>query len=226
MMSGQSNIIIFTGRFGSGKTEIALNYSIQLADRGARPLLVDLDIVTPYFLTREKAEEVRQHGVQVVTPFEVGQYLHVPALSPRILGAIEQPTQPVVLDVGGDMQGARALLQYAATIARRDYTMHFVVNPYRPFMDTVGGVKRAVREIEASAGLRVSSLVSNPNLMSESTPELLEQGHSKVLEAAQALNVPVAWMVMSEALAAMIKPPVGECPVLVIHRFFLMFDAA
>lgn len=228
-MSFESNITIITGRFGSGKTEIALNYAVQLAGRGDLPLLVDLDIVTPYFLTREKAAEMAEQGVKVIAPFEEGQRLHVPAISPRILGAIEQRERPVVLDVGGDQQGARALSQYASAITgdiphRRSYDMRFVVNPYRPFMDTIEGIAAAVREIEASAGLRVSSLVSNPNLMLESTAQIFWEGHRLVVEAARSLELPVSLAVVSEALAEKINWQDHALPILVIHRFFLMLN--
>ena len=220
MLSPQ--ITIFTGRFGSGKTEIALNYALALADRGSKPLLVDLDIVTPYFRTREKAMEMSQYGVQVVTPFQVGQHIDIPAINPAILGAFEQSERPVVVDLGGDMQGARALSQYAAVITHHAHEMCFVVNPYRPFMDKVNGIVSAVREIETIARLQVSSLVSNPNMMSSSTPALFWQGHAKVKAAAQVLELPVSLLVMSEALAQTMDRP--DDPVLVIHRFFLMFD--
>ncbi|MBN1934454.1 MAG: hypothetical protein JW934_07300 [Anaerolineae bacterium] len=225
MTSSEPNITLFTGRFGSGKTEIALNYALQLADLGLEPLLVDLDIVTPYFRTRDKIAEMAQRGVEVVSPFEVGRYVDLPAISPYILGALEQTRRPALLDVGGDVQGARALSQYAPTIIRRGYAMHFVVNPYRPFMDTAEGVLTAVREIEQSARLRVSTLVSNPNMMSESTPDLFWQGHRHVLVCAEALGVPVSLVAVGEKLAHAVDRQALDVPLLVIHRFFLMFDA-
>lgn len=218
------NITLFTGRFGSGKTEIALNYALQLVDLGLEPLLVDLDIVTPYFRTRDKTAEMERRGVEVVSPFEVGRHVDLPAISPRILGALEQAQRPVVLDVGGDVQGSRALSQYAPAIIRRGYTMHFVVNPYRPFMDTVEGVVTAVREIERSARLCVSALVSNPNMMAESTVDLFWQGHQHVLACAKVLDLSVSMVVVGEALASAVDQQACNLPLLVIHRFFLMFD--
>jgi hypothetical protein len=217
-------ITIFTGRFGSGKTEVALNYALRLADRGGIPLLVDLDVVTPYFRTREKSEEMAERGVEVVAPFQVGQYVDIPAISPRILGAIEQKRRPVVLDVGGDVQGARVLSQYAAVIDRSGYTMNFVVNPYRPFMGTVAGVETAVREIERSSHLSASHLVSNPNLMSESTPELVLAGHRQVQEASRALGLPISMLIVSESLFKEANDQlVFELPILVVHRFWRHF---
>jgi hypothetical protein len=223
-------ITIFTGRFGSGKTEIALNVAVQMADQGSPPFLIDLDVVTPYFRTREKADEMVRHGVEVIAPFEVGRYADLPAISPRILGAIEQKARPVVLDVGGDVHGARALSPYAAAIERRGYTMNFVVNPYRPFMDTAADIEAAVREIESSARLRASHLVSNPNLMSESTLELILDGHRRVQEASRALELPISMLVVDRLIAEQVhklvdasrevEQRVPELPVLVLYRFW------
>jgi hypothetical protein len=219
-----SQITVLTGRFGSGKTEIALNSALRLAEDGLSPYLIDLDIVTPYFRTRDKAEEMSRHGVEVITPFSVGQHIDIPAISPRILGAIEHPTRPVVIDLGGDTQGSRALAQYALAVSRRGHAVNFCVNPYRPFMDTVNGIRTAIREIEKSSRLRVSALVSNPNLMSESSPSLFLTGHHLIENASQAMGLPIAFAVVDESLSPWAHDQAIPHPLLVIHRFFPMFD--
>jgi hypothetical protein len=164
-------------------------------------------------------------GVQVIAPFPIGRHIHVPAVSPHILGAVEQPSQPVVIDLGGDRQGARALAPYAASIERRArsltpplvqaaggarrsgaYTMCFVLNPYRPDPDTgqpldaIDRIRAAILEIEASARLRVTALVSNPHMLSESTLDLFVAGHHVVQQAGQSLGLPIAFGVVSESL--------------------------
>jgi hypothetical protein len=215
-------ITVFTGRFGSGKTEIALNYAVALHERGLDPYLIDLDIVTPYFRTRDRAAEMADAGVQVISPSLASHYLHLPAINPQIQGAIEQQARPVVIDLGGDEQGSRALAMYARRI--RSYAMHLVVNPYRPFMDTIGGIERAVQQIEASAQLPVTDLVSNPNLMSQSSPELFARGHRLVEQASQQLDLPIAFAVASRALAEQLDRASLSVDLLVIHRYFPMFD--
>jgi hypothetical protein len=227
MISGPPlGITVLTGRFGSGKTEISLNYALYLTRCGLSPILIDLDIVTPYFRTRDKASELSQRGVEVVTPYSVGQHIDVPAISPRIRGAIEQSDRPVVIDLGGDKQGSRALAQYASTMNGQDYAMNFVVNPYRPFMDTVENIRKAVQEIESSSRLNVSALISNPNLMSETSRERFIQGHRLIVRTSRALGLRVAFAVMSESLLKAMNGYNLDVPVLVIHRFFEMFNTA
>ncbi|MGD8623285.1 MAG: hypothetical protein PVF47_06940 [Anaerolineae bacterium] len=237
-MSNQTQrpIVLFTGRFGSGKTETALNYALGLVDGSApgyekvagkngsgpeRVVLVDLDIVTPYFRSREKAEPMQARGVTVISPSIIGQHLHTPAITPQILGAIERPGQVVVLDVGGDKQGARALGQYSHAIHRRGYTMHFVVNPYRPFTDTLQGLESSIAEIESSARLQVSSLVSNPNLIGSTTAADILQGHAQIESFARELGLPITFVCIQDRWAETLDLDAISQPVLRLHRNFV-----
>lgn len=217
-------ITIFTGRFGSGKTEISINYALSLAGgpEGRRPILIDLDIVTPYFRTRELAERLAGEGVDVVTPAAVAQHLDMPAITPEIMGAIQQPARPVVLDVGGDAQGARALGQFAAALEKAGYAMNFAVNPHRPFTDSVAGIARAVAEIQSTSRLRVTALVSNPNLIRETTLDMVVAGHRLIEEAAEALGLPVAFVSLRTDLAAQAAANTFRQPVMSLQRFFVM----
>lgn len=225
-----SGLALFVGRFGSGKTEAAINYAVQVArDKRQRPglppsascLLVDLDIVTPYFRSREMAEAMRKHGVEVLAPAAVSRYLDTPAITPQILGAIQQTERPTVLDVGGDRQGARALGQFSAAIRRRGYTMYFVVNPYRPFTDTLAGLAASIAEIEQSARLQVTSLVSNPNLINETTVGQIIQGHALIERFAQELGLSIAFVCVERRRLAELGTNHFSRPVLALDRYFV-----
>ncbi len=229
---------IFTGRFGSGKSEAAINYALYLARKmpkgteslhstkrhlAASVILVDLDIVTPYFRSRETADRLLDLGVKVIAPSVIGQHLDTPAITPQILGATQQTELPVVLDVGGDKQGARALGQFSSAISQRGYTMHFVVNPFRPFTGTLEGLQSSIAEIEASARLKVSSLVSNPNLIGETTLEHIREGHATIERYARALNLPIAFVcVERQWLDALAAGTAFSQPILSMNRNFVM----
>lgn len=223
-------ITIFAGRFGSGKTEAALNYALLLArDEEPDPAaaengvtLIDLDIVTPYFRSREMAETMQQRGVKVIAPSAISQHLDTPGITPQILGAIQRMDVPVVLDVGGDRQGARALGQFSSAIKHRGYTMHFVVNPYRPFTDSVEGASNSISEIEASSRLNVQSLISNPNLIGETTIEGILEGHAKIETYAETLALPIAFVCIERRWLDLIDSEQFAQPMLVLDRHFVM----
>jgi hypothetical protein len=188
--------------------------------------LVDLDIVTPYFRTREVAARLLARGVTVVSPSTIGQHLDTPALTPEILGTIEQERAPVVLDVGGDRQGARALGQFSSVIDRRGYVMHLVVNPYRPFTSTLSGLTDSLTEIEQSSRLQATSLVSNPNLMGETTSLAVIQGHALVENWSRELGLPIAFVAVDgDRLDALADHEFGQ-PLLTLERFFVMPGSA
>jgi hypothetical protein len=224
---GHPDLTIFTGRFGSGKTEVSINYALSLAQGNREPretaaLLIDLDIVTPYFRSRETADRMRELGVQVVAPSIVGRQLDTPAITPQILGAIQQAVQPVVLDVGGDKQGARALGQFGEAIRQRNHAMYFVVNPYRPYTDTAEGLTSSIAEIESSSRLQVTSLVSNPNLMGETSSEHIIAGHARVEGFARQVGLPIAFVCIERHWVTELGPDDFGLPVLALDRYFVM----
>jgi hypothetical protein len=219
--------IIFTGRFGSGKTEIALNCAVQAAlhqrgQPGPRPILIDLDLVTPYFRSREAVRAMNLAGVQVIAPLALSQAIDVPAVVPEILGAIQQADRPIILDVGGDEQGARALGQYSAALQKRGYAMHFVVNPFRPLSATPEAIRSSIAEIERSSRLHVTRLVSNPNLMHETDPETVMAGHAVVEEASSLTGRPIAFLAVTEPVAARLRPGWFTGEILPLCRYFTL----
>jgi hypothetical protein len=214
-----AGIAIFTGRFGSGKTEAAISYALSLAR--VSPFLIDLDIVTPYFRSREVADALRRQGVEVVTPAAIGQHLDTPAITPAILGAIQQTERLAVLDVGGDYQGARALGQFSLAISARGYAMHFVANPFRPFTGSTEGIARSIAEVEASSRLRVTSLVSNPNLMGETTAAQILAGHREIEHCAQQLGLPIAFLCVERRWAELVGTDHLSLPMLVLDRLMI-----
>jgi RecA/RadA recombinase len=217
-----SRIVIFSGRFGSGKTEVAVNYAVRLAQEQERVALIDLDLITPYYRTRETAETLAQRGVEVIAPAAATRQLHVPGVTVEIMAALQDRERPVVLDVGGDEEGARAGLgQFSRSLAQMDYALSLVVNPCRQHTSTVEGIVQAVEQIERGSGLKIQGLVSNPNLMGETTPQVVEEGHILIEEASQKLGLPIAFVCLEEELARSLPGDHFRQPVLPLVRYLL-----
>jgi len=214
-------ISIFTGRFGTGKTEVAINYALALTELDGSVTLTDMDVVTPYFRTRDMTERLKPRGVEVVAPADFARDIHLPAVSARIWGTLQNEDGLTVMDVGGDSQGARAIGQFKALIERSGYIMYLVVNPYRPFNATVQLIAQTVADIEANSRLGTGALVSNPNLIADTTLQIVQDGHRLVEQAGEELGLPIAFLCVEERLLEGGVEDLCAQPILPLARHFL-----
>ena len=167
-------LTLFAGHYGSGKTNIAVNYAMLLASEGKRVCIADLDIVNPYFRTKDSAQELERAGVELVSPRFANSNVDLPALPPESYRPIQDKSLFGVLDIGGDDRGAYALGRFADAIKEEgDYRMAFVVSCYRPLSATVEDAIEIMREIEAAAGIRFTCIVNNSNIGGETTAEVV-----------------------------------------------------
>jgi hypothetical protein len=198
--STDKRVIIFTGNYGSGKTEVSVNFTLALAGGDQPVSIVDLDIVNPYFRCREAVEPLEQAGVEVITPRGETFASELPIILPEVRGAIRRGAGKVILDVGGDDVGARVLSGFAADLAERAELL-LVLNARRPFTDTVEGAVRIVREIEAASRLQVTGLVSNTHLMENTSAEIVQEGLDLARAVSEALHVPLRFVAVMREVA-------------------------
>ncbi|MGB6370280.1 MAG: hypothetical protein WBF68_04525 [Atribacterota bacterium] len=219
MNISSKRIKIFVGSFGSGKTEIAINYSIYCRKNHSQVAIVDLDIVNPYFRTREAKNALNLKGVKVVAPEGKLTYADLPLISPEIKGLIQNSDYHLILDVGGDDVGTIVLGNFKSFIEGSDYEMLLVVNPYRPFTQSVPQIKQMSQEIENSSRLKISGIISNPNLSRQTDEKIIKQGHILMRQAAQKLNLPIKFICIDERFSQKIKQENFEEPIFYIKRF-------
>jgi len=215
-------IKIFVGSFGSGKTEIAINYSIYCRKSHTKVAIVDLDIVNPYFRTRETRDVLNLKGVKVVAPEGKFTFTDVPLISPEIKGLIQNPDYCLILDVGGDDVGSVVLGNFRNIIQDFDYEMLLVVNSYRPFSKDVPQIEQMAQEIENRSRLKIHGIVSNPNLSSQTDEETIKKGHIVIKQAAQKLNLPIKFVCIDERFSQKIKQENFVEPIFYIKRFMYL----
>jgi hypothetical protein len=212
-------IKIFVGSFGSGKTEIAINYSMYCRKSQDKVAIVDLDIVNPYFRTRGARDALNLKGVKVVAPEGKLTYTDIPLISPEIKGLIQNPDYCLILDVGGDDVGSVVLGNFRNIIQNFGYEMLLVVNSYRPFTQTVPQIKQMAQEIENRSRLKISGIVSNPNLSSQTNEKGIKKGHLLIKQAAQKLELPIKFICADERFSKKIRKENFIEPIFYIKRF-------
>ncbi|MDI7246298.1 MAG: Mur ligase family protein [Bacillota bacterium] len=188
-----SRIVVFSGAYGSGKTEVSLNFARMRRREGARVIVVDLDIVNPYFRSREAARIMDREGIKVVSSAPGFEAADLPALAPGILQAFDDRSTTVVFDVGGDPVGGRVLARYSAEFEAAGYDMFFVLNTNRPFTRDVPGAEAMLESIEDSSRLSFSGIVSNTHMGDETTPADVLRGIEVAKAVAGRRNLPVVF---------------------------------
>jgi hypothetical protein len=186
MPATEPRLTVISGAFGTGKTEIAINLALQLRGDGrGRVTLVDLDIVNLYFRSRQKAYELEQLGIRVISSVEGMENADLPALSPEISACFDRKDGPVVFDLGGSDLGGVVAAYLHRGFASEPSRHWFVVNPYRPFNQTAEAILEMAQRIEARSRLPITGMIANPHLINETTPEIIREGFARVLEVTQ-----------------------------------------
>ena len=185
-------LTLFAGHYGSGKTNIAVNYALHLASEGKRVCIADLDIVNPYFRTKDSAQELEQAGVKLVSPQFANTNVDLPALPAEAYRLVTDRKTYGIMDIGGDDRGAYALGRYVpAILEENNYRMVFVANASRPLTRTPEEAMEVMREIEAACGLRFTDIINNTNLGPETTPETVLESQPYMDELSRLSGLPI-----------------------------------
>lgn len=163
---------IFCGHYGSGKTNIAINYAVYLKNQGLDVSIADIDIVNPYFRTKDSEDELNKKGIEVISLPFANTNVDLPALPAEVYSLVQNKSKYAVFDVGGDDRGAYALGRYVPSILEENnYNMFFVANFYRPLTQTAEGALEVIREIESACAIPFTGIINNSNLGEETTAE-------------------------------------------------------
>jgi len=171
-----SNLVLITGHYGCGKTNLSINMALDLARRvdGLPVTVVDLDIVNPYFRISDSTRMLEEAGVTVVAPNFAGTTLDTPSLPPAILNAVETAAAGKtisIIDVGGDPEGAMAIARFTRAISAVDYQLVYIVNQKRLQTTHAQEATELLAEIETNSGLRATHIVGNTHLKGETTAQ-------------------------------------------------------
>lgn len=192
-MTDPKRITVFVGHYGSGKTELAVNYAIALRKIGKKVIIVDFDIVNPYFRTKDAEEVLNTFGIEVIAPKYANMNIENPALPPEIYHAFDDKDSYVIFDVGGDDDGAIPLGRYHSRFADEECDVFFVLNERRMFTSDIDGALEILGSIEAVSRLKVTAVINNTHLKEETTPDVIERGEKFAEEFSKRTGLPVAF---------------------------------
>lgn len=165
-------INIITGHYGSGKTNVSVNMALDLAEKGEKVTVVDLDIVNPYFRTADFKELFGEHNISLTVPTYANSNLDIPALGFDMNGIADREGY-IIIDVGGDDEGAKALGRYRKVFEKYDTQMLYVINRCRYLTKEPAETLQLMYEIENASGMKCDGIINNTNLGRETDRDIV-----------------------------------------------------
>lgn len=196
-----NRLTVVVGHFGSGKTEFAVNLALRLAERHGHVALADLDVVDPYFRSRECAKLFSQRGIRLISSSQTCADADIPSMPPEVMALMDDPTIHGVLDIGGDASGARVLARYRHRLKACGARVLCVINANRPLTDTSDKTIQYIRSIESASGLSVDGLVNNTHLCDKTGLEDILTGAAIAREVSAETGIPIVCHAVTEGLA-------------------------
>lgn len=216
-------LTLFAGHYGSGKTNIAVNYALHLAKEGKSVCIADLDIVNPYFRTADSRQELESAGVELISPRFANSNVDLPALPAQAYKLVQDKRCYGIMDIGGDDRGAYALGRYVPYMKQeKDYRMVYVANCYRPLTRTAAEALEVMQEIETACGLAFTDIVNNSNLASETDVQAVLDSRDFIQELSELSGLPVFMTTVRADLAERVRKHIPN--VLPLHLQEKYFD--
>ena len=220
MNTDAKRLTLFAGHYGSGKTNIAVNYAFKLRREGRDVCIADLDIVNPYFRTKDSEAELSAMGIKLISSKYANTNVDLPALPAESYRLVQDKSIYGIMDIGGDDRGAYALGRYVDSIkAENNYRMAFVVNCYRPLTSTVSDTVEIMREIEAASGLEFNCIVNNSNLGELTTEKTVLDSLDFIERLSLETGLPI-WMHTAEKSVAEKLSAISVMPMTLQKKIF------
>ena len=204
-------ITIISGHYGSGKTNIAVNLAFDLKSQAENVALADIDIVNPYFRSKDSEEMLKKAGIRLICSEYANSNVDIPALPQDMYSVTDDKSLFSILDVGGDERGALALGRIAPKIREEnDFDMLYVVNKFRPLTKDANSAIEIMCEIEAACGLEFTGIINNSNLGPETKMEDVLNSLEYANEISRLTNLPIVWTTVEEKLFEPLKNKINN----------------
>ena len=174
LLSKGINNIVFLGNSGSGKSEMAINFALEirkLTDKDVH--LFDMDQTKPLFRSRDLIELVESNNIKMHSGKGL---LDSPIVPSGVEESSSNKNEISIYDVGGNDIGAFTMGQYSDFFNTDDTQVFYVYNYYRPFSDNDRHVEKNLFSILNASRIKEIGIIGNPNYGVTTDESVFEHG--------------------------------------------------
>lgn len=192
---------VFLGASGSGKTELAINFAVKASSQRDKKIsFFDMDQTKGLFRSRDFFDMMTGYGIDTV---DTCDFQDAPIVPAGVTSKINSEDTICVFDVGGNTAGAVMIGQYTGRMKPEDTNYFYVINPCRPFTDTLEDLEQSMAGILNASGVDPSwiQIISNPNMGGMTDPALILAQHRRLEKLVARLDMKPVSVCASTGLA-------------------------
>lgn len=190
----RSRVNIFVGAYGSGKSEVAVNFAITISNTMRESadyvVLADLDVINPFYRSADARAVLLDNGIKLISSQFVNTNVEAPSVPPEVFSVFDKPGVKAVLDIGGEDMGARIVSSLKDRITAVDHELFMVININRPFTRNTDEIVKMIRELESACGISITGLVNNTNLLEMSSYRDIEDSDPIIRNVSRLTGIP------------------------------------
>lgn len=209
MLLKDKRVRIITGHYGSGKTEISINYAVKLSELGKKVAIADLDIVNPYFRSRECESLFKEKNIELLGFTLKEQGMDLPALSANVMKPFLDDSYEYVIDLGGSSAGAKAFSSFRKSIDPDICDVFLVLNANRPETMTLEDSLAELNRIEGVINMKVTGIINNTHLIWETSVEDIKKGDLLAKELSEKTGIPIVYTACKKEMEHLITSDIG-----------------
>lgn len=212
-------LTILCGHYGSGKTNIAVNMAFALSIERDHVAVADLDIVNPYFRSKDSYREFEERGIRLICSDFASSNVDLPSMPADLYSITDDRSLSVIMDIGGDDRGALALGRLSELIKDEDdYEMLMVINKFRPLTPDAYSTIEVMHEIEAACSLPFTGIINNSNLAEETSAADVLSSTAYAEEVSEKSGLPVVLTTVKESLYNELKDQISPLMGMVLQK--------
>lgn len=199
-MARLKKTVFVCGRYGSGKTTVALNLAFMLSESGNQVNLVDLDVRNPYFRSSDLKDRIQYDSIRLYCPKPGDVTIADEELLPSVIAEIKDDTTYVIVDVGDDAEGIEAMNRLSKSLDAAACDVFYVVNFNKSATATAEQAGEELQTFCAEIGFACTGIINNTQAGGQTDQAMMDESVKLSERLCASLELPLIYHCYNKSL--------------------------